>query len=37
MLREEMDDEFYKFKNYEVLWVRIIRNMYYNGVKVIRL
>lgn len=36
MSREEMDDEFYKLKNHEVLWARITRNMYYNGVKVTR-
>lgn len=32
-----MDDDFYKFKEYEVLWVRNIRSMYCNGVKVLRL
>lgn len=34
--REEMDDEFHKLKNHEVLWTRITRNIYYNGVKVTR-
>lgn len=34
--REEMDDEFHKLKNHDVLWARITRSMYYNGVKVTR-